>query len=210
MTGEIKPIQIYDGISVELVKKEGTEAQKEAVALYDEDSNGKLEGYEAEDFSNVTCELEKSQDGLRKLKLTMEREDGINQVTEFTYKEPKDLERCLIDGNSFRVFKTKASKFYANIVGTFKKATFDLVNKKVSLYGAGENSCLSADDADVKVVNSDMEYIIMEGGKLDLENTKNYRKYFPDGPTSVQTDGKTVIKADDNSEYTVDILEPEE
>ncbi len=210
MTGEIEPIKIYDGISVELIKKEGTEAQKEAVALYDEDNNGKLEGYEAEDFSNVTCELEKSQDGFRKLKLTMEREDGINQVTEFTYKESKDLERCLIDGNYFTVFRTKASKFYASIAGIFKKATFDLVNNKVALYGAGDNSSLSADNADVKVANSDMEYIIMEGGKLDLKNTKNYRKYFPDGPTSVQTDGKTIITADDNSEYTVDILEQEE
>ena len=211
MSGEIKPIQIYDGISVDLIKREGTEAQKEAVTLYDEDGNGSLEGAEAENFDNVTCELEKAQDGIRKLKLTMEREDGINQVTEFTYSDPKDLKRCVMNtDNTPTVFTTKASKFFASIAGVYKRASLDLINNKVTLYGAGDNSELSADNADVKVENSDMAYIVMEGGKLDLKNTKNYRKIFPDGPTSVQTDGKTVITSDSNSEFTVDLIEPEE
>ena len=52
-------LHIYDGISVETVKQQGSDGQKIAVPLFDTDGNGKLEGREADRMNRCTFKSEK-------------------------------------------------------------------------------------------------------------------------------------------------------
>ena len=53
-------LHIYDGISVETVKQQGSDGQKIAVPLFDTDGNGKLEGMEVDRMNRCTLKSEKN------------------------------------------------------------------------------------------------------------------------------------------------------
>lgn len=59
---QIKPqakLNLYEGISVETVKQQGSDGQKIAVPLFDTDGNGKIEGRELDRMNRCTFKSEK-------------------------------------------------------------------------------------------------------------------------------------------------------
>ena len=86
---QIKPqakLNLYEGISVETVKQQGSDGQKIAVPLFDTDGNGKIEGRELNRMNRCTFKSEKN-------KLTIFENKGENkqEVTEINYKDVNDL-----------------------------------------------------------------------------------------------------------------------
>lgn len=59
---QIKPqakLNLYEGISVETVKQQGSDGQKIAVPLFDTNGNGKIEGMELDRMNRCTFKSEK-------------------------------------------------------------------------------------------------------------------------------------------------------
>ena len=63
-------LHIYDGISVETVKQQGSDGQKIAVPLFDTNGNGKLEGMEVDRMNRCTFKSEKNKVKICKYILT--------------------------------------------------------------------------------------------------------------------------------------------
>ena len=206
---QIKPearVQIYEGMSVETVKKEGSTGQKIAVPLFDNDGNGKLEGYEVTRMNR--CNF-KSESG--KLTIFENREDGKRREMEIKYGSLEELYtfapsgRALNDMNHFffGCYEKNGQKYHKHSfskVADYEKISIDMSNAKVTVQGAEGN--LYARDIELSVKDSDLEKISIKGGKLKLENVKDEGLLW-DSATEVKSDGKTVVSADANSKYEV-------
>lgn len=198
-------LHIYDGISVETVKQQGSDGQKIAVPLFDTDGNGKLEGMEVDRMNRCTFKSEKN-------KLTIFENNGKDkqQVTEIKYNNVDDLyamynERALnnLDMFSFGEYTKNGVtgyKHYFGSVASYAKRTIDLIHGKVTVEGAKGN--LYGRNVDLTVKNSDINEIGINGGKVKLQNVKDEGLLF-DSETEIKTDGKTAIDADTNSKVKI-------
>ena len=104
--------------------------------------------------------------------------------------------------------KNKAGEgcYFAKLTGAVK-TVIDMVNGKVSVEGAkpsgiGSVSSLWGNNIELTVKNSDVEEIHIKNGSLKLENTKDKGLIF-DSAVKVETDGKSTIKADKESDYDI-------
>lgn len=205
---QIKPqakLNLYEGISVETVKQQGSDGQKIAVPLFDTDGNGKIEGRELDRMNRCTFKSKKN-------KLTIFENKGENkqEVTEINYNNVNDLyamhgERALNNLDMFSFGKyTKdgktAYKHYFGSVASFTKKIIDLVNGKVTIEGAKGD--LYGRNIDLTVKNSDINEIGINGGKVKLQNVKD-KGLIHDSATEIKTNGKTIVNADTNSKVRI-------
>lgn len=198
-------LNLYEGISVEKVKQQGSDGQKIAVPLFDTNGNGKIEGMELDRMNRCTFKSEKN-------KLTIFENKGENkqEVTEINYNNVNDLyamhgERALNNLDTFSFGKyTKdgktAYKHNFGSVASFTKRIIDLVNGKVTVEGAKGN--LYGRNIDLTVKNSDINEIGINGGKVKLQNVKD-KGLIHDSATEIKTDGKTIVNADTNSKVRI-------
>lgn len=198
-------LNLYEGISVETVKQQGSDGQKIAVPLFDTNGNGKIEGMELDRMNRCTFKSEKN-------KLTIFENKGENkrEVTEINYNNVNDLyamhgECALNNLDMFSFGKyTKdgkiAYKHYFGSVASFTKRIIDLVNGKVTIEGAKGD--LYGRNIDLTVKNSDINEIGINGGKVKLQNVKD-KGLIHDSATEIKTDGKTIVNADTNSKVRI-------
>ncbi len=198
-------IQAYAGMSVETVKAQGSEGQKLMVSLFDKNQDGKLDKQEAEHFNNYRFKTEEGRIKMTDINDGSELEliyDNFEEDVLHTYNG-KPLNRL-----HHYLFKNKAGEgcYFAKLTGAVK-TVIDMVNGKVSVEGAkpsgiGSVSSLWGNNIELTVKNSDVEEIHIKNGSLKLENTKDKGLIF-DSAVKVETDGKSTIKADKESDYDI-------
>lgn len=198
-------LHIYDGISVETVKREGSTGQKIAVSLFDEDQNGILEGYEAERMNR--CNF-KSEPG--KLTIFEDKGDKKNRVMEIKYGNLDELyAECQnvvtndINSFSFGEYEKEGKKYlkyHFSKLADYEKISIDMPAGKVTVQGA--KGSLFTRDIELTVKDSDLNGIYASGGKVNLENVKN-EGLLIDSATEVRTDGTTIVKGDADSNYDI-------
>ena len=198
-------IQAYAGMSVETVKAQGSEGQKLMVSLFDKNQDGKLDKQEAEHFNNYRFKTEEGRIKMTDINDGSELEliyDNFEEDVLHTYNG-KPLNRL----HNY-LFKNKAGEdcYFAKLTGAVK-TVIDMVNGKVTVEGAkpsgiGSGSSLWGNNIELTVKNSDVEEIHIKNGSLKLENTKDKGLIF-DSAVKVETDGKSTIKADKESDYDI-------
>ncbi len=207
MTNQVaqKRIQAYSGISVETVKAHGSDGQKLMVSLFDRNHDGKLDELEAEHFNSYRFKTEEGKIRMTDINDGTELEliyDNFEKDVLHLYKGVtlNDLERYS--------FKNEAGEscYFAKIIKA-AKTVIDMVTGKVVIEGAKPSgircgSNIYGRNIELSVKDSDVSEIHIKNGTLELENTKNRGLIF-DSATKVETDGKSVIKADKDSEYDI-------
>ena len=198
-------LHIYNGISVETVKQQGSDGQKIAVPLFDTNGNGKLEGMEADRMNRCTFKSEKN-------KLTIFENKGKDkrEITEIKYNNTDDL-YAMCDGHAlnnldmfnFGQYTKNGEKWFKNYFGSAAncaKRTIDLIHGKVTVEGAKGD--LFGRNIDLTVKNSDISEIGINGGKVKLQNVKDKGLIY-DSATEIRTNGKTAVHADTNSKVKI-------
>ena len=198
-------LHIYDGISVETVKQQGSDGQKIAVPLFDTNGNGKLEGMEVDRMNRCTFKSEKN-----KLTIFENKGEDKQEITEIKYNNTDDLyamydEHALNNLDMFSFGKyTKDGvtgyKHYFGSVANYAKRTIDLIHGKITVEGAKGD--LYGRNVDLTVKNSDISKIGINGGKVKLQNVKDKGLIY-DNATEIKTDGKTAVDADINSKVKI-------
>ena len=211
---QIKPearLNIYDGISVETVKRNGSTGQKIAVSLFDEDGNGKLEGYEAEKMNRCNFTSEPG-------KLTIFENKGDEKPREMEikygnleelYNEYKGKNLNKLWTFHFGRYEKEGETYYKYYFGhltDYEKISIDMPAGKVTVQGADGN--LYSRNIELSVKDSDIDEISATGGKVSLENVKNEGLLW-DSATEVKNDGKTVVNGDADSKYEIGVEKEE-
>ena len=198
---QVKPqarVQIYEGMSVETVKRNGSDGQKLMASLFDLDKDGKYDAAEAEAFNNCNFKTEKG-------KITMYNRSGYGpEDTELKYDDyEKDIAQNEPDIFNFK--NDKGEDCYFASMGNFIKVVIDMIKGKVHVEG-GENGALYMNNVELTVKNSDLETISTTNSKINLQNVKDEGLLW-DSATEVETDGKSIINADADSKIEI---KPEE
>lgn len=213
MTHEVKPqarVKIYEGMSVETVKKNGSEGQKLMAPLFDVNHDGKYDGNEAAAFDSYNFKTEKG-------KITMyNRSECGAEITELIYDDyEKDIlnqykGEALNSPDSFTFYNDKGEFCHFGTIGDFAKVVIDMIKGKVHVEGGNKGAYnLFANNVELTVKNSDLGEISVSGGKINLQNVKD-KGLLWDSATEIQTDGETIVNADKNSKVEVTIKEDEE
>lgn len=203
---QVKPkarIAIHPGMTVETVKKNGSEGQKLMAPLFDIDKNGKYDDSEAMNFDSYTFKTEPG-------KITMCNDGCVGpEIIELKYDNfEKDVlckhkDTVLNDVDSFRFVNDKGEKCYFAHIGDFEKIAIDMIKGKVHVEGGGkEASGLYGDNIELTVKDSDLKKIDISGSKVNLQNVKDEGLLW-DSATKITTDGNTIIEADSASKFEV-------
>ena len=205
---QVKPqarVQIYEGMNVETVKRNGSDGQKLMAPLFDLDSDGKYDAGEAELFNSCNFKTEKG-------KITMYNRSGYGpEVTELKYDDyEKDIlnpykGQALNEPDIFNFKNDKGKDCYFASMGNFKKVVIDMIKGKVHVEG-GKDGALFMNNVELTVKNSDLETISTSNSKINLQNVKDEGLLW-DSATEVKTDGKSIINADADSKIEI---KPEE
>ena len=205
-------VQIYEGMTVENVKRKGSTGQKIAVSLFDGDKNGVLNKKEAEKMNRCIFKAEKN-----KLTIYENRGDGTKKQLEIKYNKLEDLSNSLIiirnDASIFEwgykkengVEIAKKMKQFIFLRDRYDKMTIDMPAGKVSVQGAKANS-ISGTNIDLSVKDSDLYHIDIDADtNLNLNNVRcEETSYAPGGPTKIDVYGdKATIGTVFNSKYKV-------
>lgn len=206
-------LQIREGMSIEDVKKHGSEGQKLAANLFDIDAEGKKDANgnyllkdgifnkkEAEYFNRFNFSVK---DG----SFTMyDRESG--HVTEIKYDNIDDLKKALnADVNeptTMHFFgKNGEQKLYVGTVGaTNGKTTIDLSKRTVEINGL-TNGSIFTNGNKTTVKNSNLELISSSSKEVDIQNVK-YNQWFGDTETGITVGTKTILNVDGNSKVDIE------
>ena len=210
---QVKPqarTHVYEGISVDTVRKNGSDGQKLAVNLFDTDNNGVLDKREAALMNSCNFKAEKG-----KLTIFRHNNDGSKATIEMKYNVDEEVfvaasriaqtDKGLIlelmghnnEGKDIGVFGAHISK-YENI-------SIDCSTGKVNVKGAEGN--LYSDRLNLTVLDSDIESIDTNNGRVKLKNVKD-ETFFGYSATKVNTNGQTVIEPPVNSKVEVKKDEP--
>lgn len=220
-----QPIQAYEGISVDKIKKEGTKADARSINIYDTNNDGQLTGDEVSTFNNTKRTL--SADG-KKLSI-FNNQDGKNQRIDITssnevlddqlhfdkngnFVQEGDLPVSMElsdDGISFtqmnnNYVQKNGEKLYNYINARIQfgdKTHVDLNIDKNSLSvsnAKGTTNYIYASNTDINVKNSEINTINMSGGTLNADGV-NDRTLIFDTDTEVITDGNTTINQKNSS-----------
>ena len=210
---QVKPearVQIYEGMTVENVKRKGSTGQKIAASLFDGDKNGVLDKEEAEKMNRCIFKAEKN-----KLTIYENRGDGTKKQLEIKYNKLEDLSNSLIiirnDASLFEwgykkengVEIAKKIKQFIFLRDRYDKMTIDMPAGKVSVQGAEGNGIFGT-NIDLSVKDSDLYHIgINEDTNLNLNNVR-CEGSSSDDPTNIEVNGdKATIGTVFNSKYKV-------
>ena len=196
-----RPVKAYAGMDVETIKRNGTEAQKLAVTLFDEDKNGYLSKEEAENFNSYS--MDKTKDGLR---LVNRKERQWIEIKYDNYE--KDISNSTV--GYFNFTNEKGEQCTAGLWSKAKHILADLVKGKFEINKAElkeevyliNNVELTVTDADVLNIEA------KNNAKINLNGVKN-EGYVYDSPTEIEHDGTVTINADESSEYDAKRLKEE-
>lgn len=201
-------VQIREGMTVAEVRKYGSEGQKLAASLFDNDLVKDAEGHyvkdgiftegEAQRFNNYNFAV---RDGI----FTMyDRKSG--QTTEIKYDNVDDLKNLLNDnfnkpGSMFMPGKNGKTHMHLGESTQGGKITLDLTNKTITADGVkGEYIYASGDKVTVK--NSDVGTIGSHGKELEVKNTKDEGIIY-DSATKLKVGKNTKVKIDDASKTEI-------
>lgn len=197
-------VQIYEGMSVETVRKSGSEGQKLMAPLFDTDQDGKFDKYEAEAFNNCNFKTEKG-------KITIYNRSGYGtEITELKYDNYEEdilgsgkQGKAYNNPDMFHFKNDKGEHCYFSSIGNFAKVVIDMIKGKVHVEGGNQAAFgLYTNNIELTAKNSDLEYITANNSKLNLQNVKD-KGLLWDSATEVETDSKTIVNADDNSKVDV-------
>lgn len=198
-------VQVYEGMSVEAVKKNGSDGQKLMAPLFDEDGDGKFNKYEAELFNSCNFKVEKG-------KITIYNRSGYGtEITELKYDNyEKDILSPDTSGQTtnelgyYHFENDKGEECWFSCLGRYAKVVIDMIKGKVHVEGSNTGSAISLNGANIEltVKNSDLEEINAYGGKIKLQNVKD-KGLIWDSATKITTDGKTLVEADADSDIEV-------
>ncbi len=206
-------LQIREGMTVEDVRKNGSDGQKLAASLFDTYAEGKKDANgnyilkdgifnksEAEYFNRFNFTVK---DG----SFTMyDRESG--HVTEIKYSNIDDLKEVLNASVNeptciSKFSKNGEQKLYFGSVGlTDGKTTIDLTNRTVDVNGATHGSIYTNGDK-TTVKNSNLELISSSAKELDIQNVKNEGLIW-DSKTGVDISKNTKLNVDNNSKVDIE------
>jgi hypothetical protein len=206
MTGPIKRaeqrMEVFKNTTVETVKKNGSSGQKLMVNLFDKDRNGILDEQEAKHFNSCRFTTEDN-----KITMYYTREDGTQKVTEIIYSNPEQI--CdMYNGHALNTlsrfdFDANGKHCKAYLYADYNKATIDMTTGTVTIEGGGGSADrITGRNIKLNVTDCSLKYITMHGGELNVKNTKNVGLLW-DSATKVSTDGKTIIKQDNESKIKV-------
>ena len=197
-------VQIREGMTVAEVRQYGSEGQKLAASLFDNDLVKDAEGHyvkdgiftegEAQQFNNYNFAV---RDGI----FTMyDRKSG--QTTEIKYDNVDDLKNLLNDnfnkpGNMFMFDKNGKTKMFLGESTQGGKITLDLTNKTITADGV-KGKYIYANGEKVTVKNSDVGIIGSRGKELEVKNTKDEGIIY-DSATKLNVGKNTKVKIDDAS-----------
>lgn len=206
---QVKPearVQIYEGMTVENVKRKGSTGQKITASFFDVDKNGVLDKEEAEKMNRCNFKAEKN-----KLTIYENRDDGTRSQLEIKYNKLEDLYHCSIS-NDTSVFEwgykkengveiAKKIKRFLFALDEYDKITIDMPAGKVSVQGAEGNRIWGV-NTDISVTDSDLEKIGMAADtNLNLKNVKNEGLLF-DSATEISVHGdKATMGTVSDSKY---------
>ena len=197
-------VQIYEGMSVETVRKSGSEGQKLMAPLFDTDQDGKFDKYEAEAFNNCNFKTGKG-------KITIYNRSGYGaEITELKYDNYEEDILCsgeqgevYNEPSMFNFKNDKGEDCYFSSMGKFTKVVIDMIKGKVHVEGGNQAAFgLYTNNIELTAKNSDLEHISASNSKINLQNVKN-KGLLWDSATEVETDGKTTVNADENSKVDV-------
>jgi len=214
ITGKTQPrLQIREGMSVEDVRKYGSDGQKLAASLFDisaggkKDANGKyllkdgvFNKREAEYFNRFNFSV-------KDRSFTMYDKES-KQVTEIKYDNIEDLKKFLnADVNKPETMilfgKDGKSKLYVGTIGaTDGKTTIDLTKHTVEFNGLTKGNVYTHGEK-TTIKNSNVELISSSSKEVDIQNVK-YKGVFGDQKTYVKINKNTRLKIDNNSKVDIE------
>ena len=200
-------LQIREGMTLNEVRKYGSEGQKLAASLFDSEfvknSDGKwvrdgiFTKSEAEHFNNYNFSVKNNV-------FTMyNRKTG--QTTEIKYNDINNLKKLLNDDTNATGCisywdKNKQKVFIGeNTIGG--KITIDLTNNSITADGVKGNY-IYASGQKVVVKNSDVKTVGTHAKELELQNTKDYGLIY-NSSTEVEAGKNTIVKIDDKSDVKI-------
>lgn len=198
-------LQIREGMTVEEVKKYGSEGQKLAASLFDENDtkdektghylkNGVYSEREAKYFNQYNFSVKNNV-------FTMYNRES-NQTTEIKYKNLEDLKRILNEDYnrpwSLHFFQNDKQKVFVGESTKNGKITLDLHEGTVTCDGV-EGDFIYASGKKVTVSNSDVKTIGSHAKELEIQNTRD-KGLIWDSATEVEAGKDTIVKIDDKSD----------
>lgn len=197
-------VQIREGMTVAEVRQYGSEGQKLAASLFDNDLVKDAEGNyvkdgiftegEAQRFNNYNFAV---RDGV----FTMyDRQSG--QTTEIKYDNVDDLKNLLNDnlnepGRMFMPGENGKTNMFLGESTKGGKITLDLTNRTITADGV-KGGYIQAAAEKVTVKNSDVGTIGSHGKELEVKNTKDEGIIY-DSATKLKVGKNTKVKIDDAS-----------
>ena len=198
-------LQIREGMTVEEVKKYGSEGQKLAASLFDENDtkdektghylkNGVYSEREAKYFNQYNFSVKNNV-------FTMYNRKS-NQTTEIKYNNIDDLKKFLTDDYNepgcWALYQNKKQKVYIGDSTKNGKITLDLHEGTVTCDGV-EGDFIYASGKKVTVSNSDVKTIGSHAKELEIQNTRD-KGLIWDSATEVEAGKDTSVKIDDKSD----------
>ena len=202
-------IQIREGMTVEEVKKYGSEGQKLAANLFDADMVKNAKGDWIRDgiFTKSEAEYFNQFDFSVKNNVFTMYDRVTDQTTEIKYDNIEDLKSLLNDKwnevGHLALSQNGKIKYYMADMTHGGKMTLDLTKGTIT-YDKVQGYGVFAVGEKVTVKNSDVELISSNAGELEIQNTKDKRRILPDRATVVATDKKTLLKVDDQSNVKIE------
>lgn len=202
---QVKPqarVQIYEGMTVEAVKKNGSEGQKLMAPLFDLNQDGRYDANEAEQFNSYNFTTEKG-----KITLYENNNDGSRQITEIKYDNFEEDVLCMYEGEPLNaldrfLFKNdKGEDCYFAKFAKYTKAVIDMIKGTAQVENA-KGSYILGNGIELTIKDSDLEKIRLYNGKLNLQNVKD-KGLIWDSATQIDADGKTIVEADAESKVEV-------
>lgn len=204
-------LQIREGMSVEDVRKNGSEGQKLAASLFDTDGahrdaqgnwvkDGIFNKSEAEYFNQFNFSVKNN------IFTMYNRKSG--HTTEIKYNNIEDLKKVLNSSLNEPTYinffsENGKQKLYSGSVGlTDGKTTIDLTNRTVEVNGVTHGSIYTNGNKTI-VKNSSLEVISSSSKELEIENTMN-KGILWDSNTAVDIDKSTNLKVDNNSKVDIE------
>lgn len=210
-TQGVQPMQVRAGMSVNDVKKYGSEGQKLAANLFDSDrvkndkgefvKNGVFNEDEAKRFNEFEFTLK---DNI----FTM-RDKRNNQSVAIKYDNIEDLKEMLNEnlsevssnGATLNLFNFKKGLSFGSSGTTHGYSAIDLTKKNISVDGV-KGDIIAARGAKLTVKDSDLETISTSAKELEVKNTKD-KGVIWDSATEIHAQKGTKIKADKKSDVNI-------
>lgn len=195
-------VQICAGMTVQTVKRNGSDGQKLMAPLFDNNHDGVYSKQEAEHFNSYDF---KTEDG--KITIFSKNPDGSKQVTEIKYDNFEGDVFHTFNGETLNrlgsyTFKDdKGKSCFFSCIGNYAKAVIDMVKGTVQITN-GKCHNINGRNIELTIEDSDLERVGILKSKLNLQNTKDVGLFF-DSATKVEAGGESIVNNDNASKVEI-------